>query len=122
MMISIGEESKKMDTEEHLEFLNEFPKDGNGLFIVYDRFTFDNLFRLLLKGGLGHEDALSFILANCSLSALVFQDRIHNERYRELSSADAMPACEAARRAIVINDLMQVATGCLQQERCDAPD
>ena len=96
---------------EHLEFLNEFPKDGGGLFIVYDRFTFDNLFRLLLKEGLGHEDALSFVLANCSLSALVFQDRIHNEEYRGLSAADAMRACEATRRAIVINDFMQIVAG-----------
>lgn len=96
-----------MDSEQDLGFLNEFPKDGNGLFI----FTFDNLFRLLLKEGLGHEDALSFMLANCSLSALVFQERIHNEEYQELSAADAIPAYEAARRAIVINDLMQIAVG-----------
>ena len=100
-----------MDNVQDLEFLNEFPKDENGLFIVYDRFTFDNLFRLLLKEGFDHKDALSFVIANCSLSALVFQDRIHNERYRELSSADAMPVYEAARRAIVINDFMQIATG-----------
>jgi len=98
-----------MDAEKHSGFLNEFRKDGNGLFIVYDLFTFDNLFRLLLKEGFDHEDALSFMLANCSLSALIFQDRIHNEGYRELSSADAMPACEAARRAVVINDFMQIA-------------
>lgn len=99
-----------MGFDRDLEFLSEFPKDKSELFIVYDRFSFDTLFRLLLKEGFDHEDALSFMLANCSLSALVFQDRIHNEEYRELSAADAIPACEAARRAIVINDFMQIAT------------
>jgi hypothetical protein len=51
------------------------------------------------------------MLVNCSLSALVFQDRIHNEEYRKLSAADAMSACEAAHRAIVINDFMQIVAG-----------
>ena len=75
-----------------LNFLREFPKDRNGLYIVYELYTFDNLFRLLLKNGFEHEDAMYFILANCSLSALVFQERIHNKGYKKLSAKDAQPA------------------------------
>ncbi len=88
------------------DFLNEFPKDSDGMHIVYDRFTFDNLFRLLLKEGLDREQALHFILANCSLSALVFQERIHNERYRELSPDDVLSPDLVALRAQVLSDLL----------------
>jgi len=63
--------------EEDLSFLEEFPEDGDGLYIVYELYTFDNLFRLLLKSGFDHEGSLNFILYNCSLSAVVFQERIH---------------------------------------------
>ena len=92
--------------EDDLDFLKEFPKNENDLFIVYDRFTFDNLFRLLLVNGFDHEDALYFMLANCSLSALVFQERIHNKKYRKLSAEDVLPPDEAVRRAKVIYDMM----------------
>lgn len=94
--------------EEDLDFLNDFQKDKNNLYIVYDRFTFDNLFRLLLVNDFDHEDALSFILANCSLSALVFQERIYNKKYRKLSAEDALSADLAACRAQLIYDLMQM--------------
>ena len=94
--------------EEDLDFLKEFPKDNNNMYIVYDRFTFDNLFRLLLKADFDHEDALMFMLANCSMSALVFQERLHNKKYRKLSAKDALPADEAARRAKVIYDMMEI--------------
>ncbi|MEW6409241.1 MAG: hypothetical protein AB1488_03900 [Nitrospirota bacterium] len=97
--------------EEELDFLKEFPKDENELYIVYARFTFDNLFRLLLKADFNHEDALYFMLANCSLSAIVFQERIHNKKYKKLSTEDALPADEAARRAKVIYDMIQIAQG-----------
>jgi hypothetical protein len=90
-------------------FLRKFPKGTDGLHIVYEPYTFDNMFRLLLKSGMCSEEALSFVLANCSLSAVVFQDRIHNERYSELSAKDALPPDEAARKARLIYDLMDVA-------------
>lgn len=93
---------------EDLDFLKEFPKDNNDLYIVYDRFTFDNLFRLLLANDFDHEDALYFMLANCALSALVFQERIHNKKYRKLSPDDVLSTDYAAYRAYVIYDLMQI--------------
>ena len=97
--------------EDDLDFLKEFPKGDNDMFIVYDRFTFDNLFRLLLSNNFDHEDAMMFMIANCSMSALVFQERIHNERYLELSIEDVLPEDEAARRAKVINDFLEIAKG-----------
>jgi len=96
------------EIEEDLEFLKEFPKNEEDMFIVYDRFTFDNLFRLLLKADFDHEDALMFMLANCSMSALVFQERLHNKKYRKLLAEDALLADEAARRAKVIYDMMEI--------------
>ena len=88
--------------EEDLDFLKEFTKDRNGLYIVYDRFTFDNLFRLLLKSHFDHEEALFFILANCSLSALVFRERIHNKVYKKLSADDPSSADLVACKARLI--------------------
>jgi hypothetical protein len=87
---------------EDLDFLEKFPKDHNGLFIVYDRFTFDDLFRLLLKSDFDHEEALCFILSNCSLSALVFQERIYNKVYKKLSEEDAISPDLAAYKAQLI--------------------
>ena len=92
--------------KEDSNFLRKFPKDKSGLYIVYELYTFDNLFRLLLKNSLDHEEALFFILANCSLSVVVFQERIHNRKYRELSSEDVFPADIAACKAQLIYDLM----------------
>jgi hypothetical protein len=93
---------------EDLEFLKKFPKDRNGLYIVYELYSFDNLFRLLLKNGFDHEESLRFILYNCSLSALVFQERIHNMGYKKLSAKDALPADLAACKAQLIYDLMSI--------------
>jgi hypothetical protein len=96
--------------EEDLDFLVKFPKDHNGQYIVYDRFTFDNLFRLLLKNDFEHEEALFFILANCSLSALVFQERIHNNAYKTLSEEDAISPDLAACKAQLIYDMWIIAS------------
>jgi len=87
-----------------LDFLQKFPKDRNELYIVYELYTFDNFFRLLLKNNFDYEDALYFILANCSLSAYVFQERIHNMGYEQLTAKDALPACKAR----LIYDLMAI--------------
>jgi hypothetical protein len=94
--------------EKDLVFLKKFPKDCNGLYIVYELYTFDNLFRLLLKNGYDHRQAFFFILCNCSLSALVFQERIHNEKYMKLSAEEALPADLAACKARLIYDLMSM--------------
>lgn len=94
--------------KEDLDFLEKFPKDRNGLYIVYELYTFDNLFRLLLKNSFNHEEALYFILFSCSLSALVFQERIHNKGYRRLSAKDVLPADLAACKAQLIYDLMRM--------------
>lgn len=91
----------------NLHFLKEFPKEPDGSYIVYECFTFDNLFRLLLKNGLDHEEALSFILANCSLSAYVFQDRIHNEAYQEISDEETLSPDLAAYREKLIYEVLE---------------
>ena len=51
---------------------------------INDRFTFDDLFRCLLRLGLDYEECKETILANCSLSPLVSQERIENEYYLRL--------------------------------------
>lgn len=94
--------------KEDLDFLEIFPKESNGLHIVYELYTFDNLFRLLLKNNFDHEEALSFILGNCSLSAVVFQERIHNMEYEKLSAKDVLPADLAACKAQLIYVLMSI--------------
>ncbi len=52
---------------------------------INDRFTFDDLIRLLLRSGFTHEEAKNVILNNCTLSALVFQERVENNFYLEIS-------------------------------------
>ena len=93
--------------KEASELLKSFPKDRSGLCIVYELFTFDNLFRFLLKNCFDHEESLHFIPCNCSLSAIVFQGRIHNLRYKELSAKDALPVGLAISKAQLIYDLMR---------------
>jgi hypothetical protein len=56
--------------------------------ICYDRFTFDKIFRFLLENDFEHEDAKDVILYNCSLSALVLQERIDNCYYKEINVED----------------------------------
>ena len=52
---------------------------------VYDRFTFDSIFRFLLSNGYQKEEAKDVILYNCALSALVLQERIYNRYYYRIS-------------------------------------
>lgn len=70
--------------------LKNFKKNSDGLYKIYDRFSFDSLFRLLLTKGFEYEEALDFILCNCSLSALVFQERIYNKYYLNLSTEETL--------------------------------
>lgn len=76
------------------------------MYIIYELFSFDNLFRLLLKNNFSHEEAMDFIIANSSLSGLVFQERIHNKFYNKLSAADALSPRESAIKSRLIYDMM----------------
>jgi hypothetical protein len=51
---------------------------------VFDRFTFDYLFKRLLADGYDNEQAKDVILYNCALSALVMQERLDNNYYLEI--------------------------------------
>lgn len=55
---------------------------------IDDRFTFDNLFRFLLREGLDNEEAKDYIINNYSLGLIPFQERIENEYYLEMSADD----------------------------------
>ncbi len=57
---------------------------------VYDRFTFDYLFKKLLAEGYDNEDAKDIILCTCALSALVMQERIYNKYYLEIYENDTI--------------------------------
>jgi len=55
---------------------------------VFDRFTFDYLFKRLLADGYDNEEAEDIILYNCALSALVFQERLDNKYYLKMTAND----------------------------------
>ena len=50
----------------------------------FDRFTFDRIFRFLLEKGASHKEAKDYILFNCSLSLIIFQERIDNGYYKKI--------------------------------------
>jgi hypothetical protein len=64
-------------------YIKEFPE-------VFDRFTFDYLFRRLLFDGYDHEAAKEIILFNCALSALVMQERFDNGYYLKMKATDGI--------------------------------
>ena len=68
--------------EDFAEELEDYIKEN---YEVYDRFTFDYLFRRLLKDGYDHEEAKDIITHNCALSTLVMQERIYNSYYLKIS-------------------------------------
>jgi len=88
------------------EFLKEFPKGADDLYIVYDLFTFDNLFRLILNEGLSHDEVMDFMIANCSFSAHVFQERIHNKKFKSLNTKNMLSAFEGSSKAKFIADIL----------------
>ncbi|MFQ5751057.1 MAG: hypothetical protein ACE5HI_03595 [bacterium] len=94
--------------KKELKFLNEFPKDKGGNYIVYELFTFDNLFRLLLNDGFNHYEAIEFMIATCSFSAVIFQERIFNNKYLDLNNKDVLSAEEASVKAKLISDLLEI--------------
>jgi hypothetical protein len=63
------------------ECLPDYVKEN---YEVFDRFTFDYLFKILLADGYDNEEAKDVILYNCALSTLVTQERIDNEYYWEI--------------------------------------
>lgn len=68
---------------------DEYPPDYiKNNYCVYDRFTFDYLFKRLLADGYDHEETKDIILCNCALSTLVTQERFDNEYYLEISVED----------------------------------
>ncbi len=67
------------------EYLPDYIKEN---YEVFDRFTFDYLFKRLLADGYDNEEAKDMILYNCALSALVMQERLYNEYYLEISEED----------------------------------
>jgi hypothetical protein len=55
---------------------------------VFDRFTFDYLFKKLLADGYDNEQAKDIILFNCALSPLVMQERLDNGYYQKMNADD----------------------------------
>lgn len=90
------------------EFLKEFPQNREGLYIVYELFTFDNLFRLILDAGFNHDETMNFMISNCSFSALIFQERIHNNKFYLLNVIDVLSPAEASLKAKLISDLIDI--------------
>lgn len=83
-----------------MKFLIHFGKTKKGKIIVFDIFTFNNLFSLLLNEKFNHKEALDFILAKCELNAYVFQQCIHNSAYLKLEPTQ-INYQDAARRSIL---------------------
>jgi hypothetical protein len=72
------------DTEDELlDYIKE-------TYEVFDRFTFDYLFKRLLADGYDHEEAKDIILYNCALSLLVMQERIDNKYYFKIKVTDGI--------------------------------
>lgn len=94
--------------EDSLDFLNEFAHNKDGSLIVYELFTFDNLFKLFLSKGLTHDAALENILSKSSISALVFQERIHTKKYRLLNGKDALSPSDASIKPKLIKDILKL--------------
>ena len=67
------------------EYLPDYIKEN---YEVFDRFTFDYLFKRLLADGYDNEEAKDIILYNCALSTLVTQERIDNKYYLEICESD----------------------------------
>jgi len=62
----------------------QFKKNSNGLFILYNRITFWEFFKMLRKNNYESEEAINYISTKCYLSALVLQECIHNKKYKRV--------------------------------------
>lgn len=84
--------------------------------ICYDRFTFDKIFRFLLKNDFDHDDAKDLILYNCSLSAIIFQERIHNGAYKKIKANDEIsPDLLAWKNEMTKDHLEEIITAVLNK-------
>jgi len=72
-----------MDDEYPPAYIREHPD-------VFDRFTFDCLFKRLLADGYDNEQAKDLILYNCALSLLVMQERLDNNYYLKMKATDGI--------------------------------
>jgi hypothetical protein len=57
---------------------------------INDRFTFDKLFRDLLRSGYDYDESKDIMLYCCNLSALVVQERIENRYYLQISEQETI--------------------------------
>jgi len=94
-----------------MKSLKYFPKDNNGMYIIYEMYSFNNFFRLLLKRGYNNERALEFVLTNCSLSAVVFQEGIFNKKYLDIKSEEALSPEVASSKPRLISDMLDCVKG-----------
>ncbi len=81
---------------------------------INDRFTFDDLFRMSLHTGFSHEETKNIILNNCSLSAIVFQERIENKSYLKMSdeiSSDLIELYGDMRNKKLLHDIQEAIEG-----------
>jgi len=85
------------------EYLPSYIKEN---YEVYDRFTFDYLFKRLLADGYDHEEAKDTILYNCALSTLVMQERLYNEDYLEISADDEIAPDLMELKSEVFNKIL----------------
>ena len=87
------------------EYLPDYIKEN---YEVFDRFTFDYLFKRLLADGYDHEEAKDIILYNCALSTLVMQEKLYNEYYLEISVDDEIaPDLMALKEEILTKMLFE---------------
>jgi hypothetical protein len=75
-----------MDLETEDELLDYVKQN----YEVFDRFTFDYLFKRLLADGYDNEQAKDVILYNCALSLLVMQERLDNDYYLKMKADDVI--------------------------------
>jgi len=88
-----------MDDEYPPAYIKEYPD-------VFDRFTFDYLFKRLLADGYDNEKAKDVILYNCSLSALVMQERLDNNYYLKIKVNDQIAPDLAELREEIANKIL----------------
>ena len=86
------------------EFLEDYIKEN---YEVYDRFTFDYLFKRLSADGYEHEEAKDTMLHNCALSTLVMQERIYNEYYLQISESDTIAPDLLQLREEIANQILR---------------
>ena len=74
----------------HFDNEDKLPDYIEDNYEVFDRFTFDCLFKRLLADSYGNEEAKDVILYNCSLSVLVMQERLDNGYYLKIRDDDVI--------------------------------